>query len=127
MALRETHSLLGKRYAMLVKDDFSCCALVYVLKHKSDAANAFRKFLADVRADGVPSKVEIVRFDNEGEFFGGEFGEVCKQCCIKQEFTNRQSEAERCCRESVSHHSECGTRGVHPSPYHLSSCSTTAH
>ena len=80
---KRTPSLLGKRYVMLVKDDFSRYAWVYFLKHKSDAADAFRKFLADVRADGVPSKVEIVRSDNGGEFFGGEFGEVCKQFCIK--------------------------------------------
>ena len=31
---------------------------------KSDAANAFRKILTDVRAHGVPSKVEIGRSDN---------------------------------------------------------------
>ena len=47
--------------------------------------------MADVRADGVPSEVEIVRSDNGGEFFGSEFGEVCKQHCIKQEFTNADS------------------------------------
>ncbi|CAN0386005.1 unnamed protein product, partial [Laminaria digitata] len=86
-----TLSLLGKRYVMLVKDDYSRHAWVYFLKNKSDAADAFRKLLADVRADGVPSKVEIVRSDNGGEFFGGEFGEVCKQFCIKQEFTNADS------------------------------------
>ena len=47
--------------------------------------------MADARADGVPSKVEMVRSDNGGEFFGGEFGEVCKQHCIKLEFTNGDS------------------------------------
>ena len=41
------------------------------LKHKSDAASAFRSFLASVRADGKPSLVEIVRSDNGGEFFRG--------------------------------------------------------
>ena len=76
---------------MLVKDDFPRYAWVYFLKHKSDAADAFRKFQADMRADGVPSKVEIVRSDNGGELFGGDFGEVCKQVCIKQEFTNADS------------------------------------
>ncbi|CAN0530962.1 unnamed protein product, partial [Laminaria digitata] len=86
-----TLSLLGKRYVMLGKDDYSRHAWVYFLKNKSDAADAFRKVLADVRADGVPSKVEIVRSDNGGEFFGGEFGEVCKQFCTKQEFTNADS------------------------------------
>ncbi|CAN0295766.1 unnamed protein product, partial [Laminaria digitata] len=82
---KRTPSLLGKRYVMLVKDDYSRHAWVYFLKNKSDAADAFRKFLAD------PSKVEIVRSDNGGEFFGAEFREVCKQFCIKQEFTNADS------------------------------------
>ncbi|CAN0450323.1 unnamed protein product, partial [Laminaria digitata] len=88
---KRTPSLLGTRYVMLVNDDYSRHAWVYFLKNKSDAADALRKFLADVRADGVPLKVEIVRSDNGGEFFGGELGEVCKQFCIKQEFTNADS------------------------------------
>ena len=88
---KRTPSLLGKRYIMLVKDDFSRCAWVYFLKHKSEAADAFRKFLTDVRADGVPSKVEIVRSNNGREFYVGEFGEVCKQYCTKQEFKNANS------------------------------------
>ena len=86
-----THSLLGKKYVMLVKDDFTRYSWVYFLECMSDAADAFRKFLAYVRADSVPSKVEIVRSDNGGEFFGGDFGEACRQYCIKQEFTNAKS------------------------------------
>ena len=54
-----TPSLLGKRFVMLVKDDFSCYSWVYFPRHKSDAADAFRKSFADVRADGVPWKVEM--------------------------------------------------------------------
>ena len=88
---KSTHSLLGKKYVMLVKDDFTRYSWVYFLECMSDAADAFRKFLAYVRADSVPSKVEIVRSDNGGEFFGGDFGEVCRQYCIKQEFTNAKS------------------------------------
>ena len=72
-------SLLGARYVMLVKNDYSRRAWVYFLKLKSDSGHAFRKFLTDARADGVPSKVEIARSDNGGEFFGVEFGEGCKQ------------------------------------------------
>ena len=41
------------------------------LRSKSDAGSAFRSFLASVRADGIPSLVEIVRSDNGGEFSGG--------------------------------------------------------
>ena len=46
-----------------------------------------KSFLAGVRADGLPSLVEIVRSDNGGEFFGGEFESVCNELLIKQEFT----------------------------------------
>ena len=84
-------SLTGKRYVMIVKDDYSRYSWLYFLERKSDAAEYFRKFLADVRADGVPSTVESVRSDNGGEFYGGEFASVCRQFCIKQEFTTAKS------------------------------------
>ena len=70
---KSTHSLLGMKYVMAVKDDFTRYSWVYFLERESDAADAFRKFLADVRADGAPSKVAIVRSDSGGEFFGGRF------------------------------------------------------
>ena len=76
---------------MIVKDDITLYAWVYFLEGKSDAADAFRKFLADVRGDGVPSEVERVRSDNGIEFFGGKFGDVCRQHCVSQELTNAKS------------------------------------
>ena len=76
---------------MLVKDAHSRHTWMYFLKHTSDSGGAFRKFFADARAVGVPSKVAIVRSDNGGEFFGGELGAACEQFCIKQEFTNADS------------------------------------
>ena len=84
-------SSLGKKYVMIVKDSCTRYAWIYFLERKSDAADAFRKFLTDVRGDGVPSEVERVRSDNGGEFFGGEFGDVCRQYCVKQEFINAKS------------------------------------
>ena len=60
---------------------------MYFLRSKSDAASAFRGFLASVRAAGIPPLVEIVRSDNGGEFFGWEFASVCNELLIKQEFT----------------------------------------
>ena len=56
---------------MIVKDDLTMRAWMYFLRSKSDAGSAFRRFLASVRADGIPSLVEIVRSDNGGGFFGG--------------------------------------------------------
>ena len=90
---KSTLSLLGKKYVMIVKEDFTRYAWVYFLERRSDAADAFRKVLADMRGDGVPSEVERVRSDNGGEFFKGEFGDVCRQYCVKQEFTNAKSPA----------------------------------
>ena len=41
---KSTHSLLGKKYLMTVKDDFTRYSWVYFLERKSDAAEAFREF-----------------------------------------------------------------------------------
>ena len=84
---KDVASVGGKEYPMIVRDDCTRRTWMYFLKHKSDAASAFRSFLASVRADGKPSLVEIVRSDNGGEFFRGEFESLCNELLIKQEFT----------------------------------------
>ena len=53
--------------------------------------NAFETFLVEVRADGTPSAVLAVRSDNRGQFFGGDFGKLCRKRGIKQEFTPADS------------------------------------
>ena len=67
-------SIGGMQYVMIVKDEFSRYTWLYYLRNKSDAASAFKRFLTDVRADGVPSEVQIVRSDDGGEFSGGSSG-----------------------------------------------------
>lgn len=83
-------SLTGKKYVMIVKDDFSRFSWLYFLETKS-GAEQFKKILADVRADGVPSEVEVVRSDNGGEYSGDDFSSVCRGFNIKQEFTTAKS------------------------------------
>ena len=61
-------SIGGNNYTCLIRDDFTRMTWVYFLRKKSDATEAFKQFLADVRADGVPSTVEVVRSDGGGEF-----------------------------------------------------------
>ena len=39
----------GKRYVIIMKNDFTRYSWVYFLEHKYDAAEAFKKLLADVR------------------------------------------------------------------------------
>ena len=84
---KDVASVGGKHYPMIVKDDFTRRAWMYILMNKSDAGSAFRSFLASVCADGIPSFVEIVRSDNGGELFAGEFESVCNEVLIKPEFT----------------------------------------
>ena len=66
MAVR---SIGGKRYTLIVRDDFTRFTRVYFSRHKTDAASAFESFLAEVQADGTPSAVMAVRSDNGREFF----------------------------------------------------------
>ena len=84
-------SIVGKRYTLIVRDDCTRFTRAYFFRHKSDAASAFESFLAEVRADGIPSTVMAVRSDNGREFFGGAFGELCRKRCTKQEFTPADS------------------------------------
>lgn len=85
-------SIGGNIYTCLIRDDFTRMTWVYFLRRKSDATEAFKQFLADVRADGVPSTVEIVRSDGGGEFcFDGDFGDLCRDRGIKQELTTADS------------------------------------
>ena len=80
-------SVGGKRYTLIVRDDCTRFTRGYFLRHKSDAASAFESFPVEVRADGTPSAVMAVRSDNGREFFGGAFGELCRNRGLKQEFT----------------------------------------
>ena len=81
----ESHG--GKRYTLIVRDDFPRYTWVHYLRPKSDAAEMFKQFLAGTRAEGVLSQGVIVRPDGGGEFRGGELGDLCRSRCIKQEFT----------------------------------------
>ena len=50
-----------KRHTFVERDDLSPYTWVYFVRHKSDAVELFEQFLADSRADGVPSTVAIAR------------------------------------------------------------------
>ena len=75
---------------LLICDDFSRFTWTYFIRQKSDAVVLFEQFLADERAAGTPSAVEVVRSDE-----GGEFKEDCAKLCrrpnIRQEFTTADS------------------------------------
>ena len=80
-------SIGGKWYTLIVRDDSTRFTRVHFLGKKSDAVSAFESFLTEVRKDGTLSAVMAVRSDNGGEFFGRDFGKLCRKRGIKQEFT----------------------------------------
>ena len=84
-------SIGGKWYTLIVLDDCTRYTRVYFLIKKSDAASEFKSFLAEVRADGIPSAVMALRSDNDGEVFGGDFRKLCRKRVTKQEFTPADS------------------------------------
>ncbi|CAB1112185.1 unnamed protein product [Ectocarpus sp. CCAP 1310/34] len=82
----KTRSIGDHWYTLMIRDDFSRWTRVFFLKHKSDAAVGFEKFLVDYRTKEVPCEVYITRTDDGGEF-QGQFAEVFRRHGIKQEFT----------------------------------------
>ena len=81
----------GKKYPMIIRDDYSRYTWMYVIPDKCDAADGFARFLSDVRVEGVPSEVVVVRLDDGGEFSEGKFGKLCRDRNIEQEFTTADS------------------------------------
>lgn len=78
----------GFKYAIVFVDDFSGALFVYLLKNKSDAVEALRKFLADVEPQG---KVKRLRTDNGTEFTNHQFREILLTNKIKQEYSSPYS------------------------------------
>ena len=74
----------GKRYTLIVRDEFSRYTRVFFLPHKSDAANNIQAVPSETR-DSVPSQVATVRSDQEDEFCRGNFGDLCRSRCIIQQ------------------------------------------
>ena len=60
---------------------------MYSISHKSDAAYTFATFMFDLREEGIPSEVVMIRSDGLGEFSEGKFGNLCRDMNIKREFT----------------------------------------
>lgn len=64
-------SIGSMQYVMVVKDEVSRYAWLHFILNKRTVASAFRRFVADVNADGIPSKVQVVRYDSGVEISRG--------------------------------------------------------
>ena len=69
----------SNKYPMIVRDDLSRHAWMYFISHKYYAVSAFEKFPADLRVEGTPSEVVIMRLDVGGEFMEGKFGNLSRK------------------------------------------------
>ena len=87
---KSVEAIGGKRYMLLICDDFSRFTWTHFMRQKSDTVTLFEQFLADERVAGIPSAVEVVRSD-EGEEFKEDFAKLCRRHNIRQEFTTANS------------------------------------
>ena len=81
----------GKKYMLLIYDDYSRFMWVHFLRSKGETMVYFKQYLSDVRATGTPSTVEIVRSDQGGGFSKRNFPKMCRDRNIRQEFTTADS------------------------------------
>lgn len=79
-------TLGGSHFFLLIIDDYSRLMWVALLKHKSDALSAFKKFkaLAEVEKD---LKIKCLQTDRGGEFTSNEFIDFCVTQGIKRHLT----------------------------------------
>ena len=84
-------SIGGKRYMLMIRDDFTRFNAVYFMRSKGEVFRYFRQYLADYRFTGVPCAVETVRTDDAAEVKGGAFANLCRERGIRQEFTTADS------------------------------------
>ncbi|RUS90533.1 hypothetical protein EGW08_001710 [Elysia chlorotica] len=66
----DPESIDGHKYALVCVDSFSKLTCVYFLKHKNDACDAFKQYIADIVPYG---SIKSVRSDQGGEFISKEF------------------------------------------------------
>ena len=84
-------SMGGNKYPMIISGDFSRNARLYFIPPESDATEAFKQFLVDLRVEGIPPEVVVRRSDNGGELKQGQFGQLCWERNMKQEITTADS------------------------------------
>lgn len=69
---------VGNRFFMLLVDDYTRMMWVYMLKHKSESMNYFKKFKSLVENEAKLS-IQVLRSDRGGEFCSKEFNLFCEE------------------------------------------------
>lgn len=76
----------GKRYFLLLVDDFSRLMWVYFLSTKDEAFESFKKFKMLVE-NGSEKRIKALRTDRGGEFCSSQFTNYCENAGIVRHFT----------------------------------------
>ncbi|BBG95348.1 multidrug resistance-associated protein 9 [Prunus dulcis] len=82
----QNESIAGNKYFMLLIDDHTRMSWVYLLRHKSEALNCFRKFKAMVELQ-CDFKVKCLRSDRGGEFLSTEFSKLLESEGIQRQLS----------------------------------------
>ena len=81
-----TTSLNGNKYFISFIDDHTRFTIIYFLKAKSEAFNAFKTYKAYVE-NQCQSKINTIRTDNGGEYFSHEWIKFCQEHGIRHQHT----------------------------------------
>jgi len=74
----------GSRYFVIFKDDFSGWCVVRFMKHKSEVAELFQCYAAQMETE-TGKKVKTLRSDNGGEYFPTSFTSWLAKTGIRHE------------------------------------------
>ena len=79
-------SITGNRYFITFIDDFTRFTIIYFMKSKAGAFNAFKTYKA-LAENQCQSQIKTIRTDNGGEYCSTEWKTFCKTQGIRHEFT----------------------------------------
>ncbi|GJX09800.1 putative RNA-directed DNA polymerase [Tanacetum coccineum] len=76
----------GKHYYVMFTDDFSRYGYVYLIKHKSDTFEVFKRYQNEVE-NQLGRKIKVLQSDKGGEYLSIEFFDHFKNCGIVSQLT----------------------------------------
>ncbi|KAJ9539151.1 hypothetical protein OSB04_031884 [Centaurea solstitialis] len=76
----------GYRYFITFTDDYSRYGYVYLIRHKSEAFEKFKKFQSEVQ-NQLDRKIKFLRSDRGGEYLSQEFDSHLRECEIVSQLT----------------------------------------
>ena len=94
----QTESLGGRRYILVVGDEFSSCTWTYFLKEKSEAFEKFKMLCVKIQNEKTShiKNIKKIRSDNGKEFENASFENFCNSLCISHEFSASRTPQQNC-------------------------------